>query len=97
MMHLQKLTRSYNGHEHFTHRVAFETYGGGEARDKKIRAWIGLRNWLWGRFGPSAEQYLARAELLGSAPKWAWDSEKSAIYLRDEALTEFLLIKDRWQ
>ncbi len=92
-MRLQKLTRSYNGYHHFSHRV--ECYGPQEVR---IRQWIQLRNWLWGRFGPSAEQALARAENFdGQQPKWAWDSEKSAIYLRDEALTEFLLIQERWQ
>ena len=95
-MHLQKLTRNYKGYGHFTHRVEFIAYGA-QAQEQKFRRWIGIRNWMWGRFGPSAEQELAREGLLGSAPKWAWDSEKSCIYLRDEALTEFLLIKDRWQ
>jgi hypothetical protein len=93
MMHLQKLNRNYNGYHYFTHRVEF--LGQPEIR---IRQWISLRNWLWGRFGPSAEQNLARADNFdGTQPKWAWDSEKSAIYLKEEALTEFILIKERWQ
>jgi hypothetical protein len=92
-MHLAKLTRNYNGYGFFTHRV--EIYGSSAIR---VKQWIQLRNWLWGRFGPSAEQALARPDNFeGIQPMWAWDSEKSAIYLRDEALTEFLLIKDRWQ
>ena len=92
-MRLVKLNRNYNGHGFFTHRV--EIYG---AQEHRIRQWIELRNWLWGRFGPSAEQALARSIFFGGEqPKWAWDSEKSSIYLRDEALTEFILIQDRWQ
>ena len=92
-MRLQKLNRNYNGYHYFSHRVEF--YGPVETR---VKQWIGLRNWLWGRFGPSAEQALARADNFdGQQPKWAWDGEKSAIYLKDEALTEFLLVQDRWR
>lgn len=92
-MRLQKLNRNYNGYHYFTHRV--ECYGD---LDTRVRRWIQLRNWLWGRFGPSAEQNLARAEYFGgSQPKWSWDSDKSSIYLRDEALTEFLLVQERFR
>lgn len=96
-MHLAKLNRNYHGYGHFTHRVEFLAYGE-SAKRRAQQQWIGLRNWLWGRFGPSAEQQLARAEFFaGQQPKWAWDSDKSAIYLRDEVLTEFLLIKERFE
>ena len=92
-MRLQKLNRNYNGYHNFSHRVEF--YGPVGTR---IHQWIQIRNWLWGRFGPSAEQALARADNFGGTqPKWSWDSEKSAIYLRDEALTEFLLVQDRFR
>ena len=94
MMRVVKLNRNYNGYGVFTHRVEF--WGG--ARAHKVQQWIKIRNWLWTQFGPSAEQVLARPDNFdGEQPKWAWDSEKSAIYLRDEAHTMFLLKKEFWE
>ncbi len=93
-MRVVKLTRNYNGHGYFTHRVEF--YGGN--RETRLRQWIRIRNWLWAQFGPSAEQGLARAMFFdGVQPQWAWDSEKSAIYLKDEAFTMFQLKKEFWE
>lgn len=93
-MNVVRLTRNYNGYGVFTHRVEF--WGG--TRNHKVRQWIQVRNWLWDQFGPSAEQNLARADNFGGVqPVWAWDSEKSAIYLRDEAHTMFLLKKEFWE
>lgn len=92
-MRVVKLTRQYNGYGYFTHRIEF--YGNSDTR---IRQWIRVRNWLWSQFGPSAEQALARPNYFdGEQPKWAWDSEKSAIYLKDEAFTMFQLKKEFWQ
>ncbi len=92
-MNVVKLNRNYNGYGFFSHRVEF--YGSQQIR---FRQWIKARNWLWQQFGPSAEQALARAEYFdGVQPKWAWDSEKSAIYLREEAYTMFQLRKDFWE
>ena len=93
-MRVVKLTRNYNGYGVFTHRVEF--WGG--TRASKVRQWIQVRNWLWTQFGPSAEQALARPENFdGTQPVWAWDSEKSAIYLREEAYTMFQLKKEFWE
>lgn len=92
-MRVVKLTRNYNGYGYFTHRVEF--WGNTPTR---IKQWIRVRNWLWAQFGPSAEQNLARAENFdGVKPKWAWDSEKSAIYLEQEAFTMFQLKKEFWE
>jgi hypothetical protein len=89
-----KLTRQYNGYYHFTHRVEFRSTN----KDRRIRQWIRVRNWLWSQFGPSAEQELARPEYFDDQqPKWAWDTEKSAIYLQEEALMLFQLKKEFWQ
>ena len=95
-MRIAKLTKTYNGYGYFTHRVEFN---GREIRQgNRVRQWIRVRNWLWSQFGPSAEQSLARAELFdGHQPLWAWDSDKSVIYLRDEALHLFLLKKEFWE
>jgi hypothetical protein len=93
-MKIVKLNRNYNGYGFFSHRIEF--YGG--IRENRLRQWIRVRNWLWAQFGPSAEQELARAEYFdGEQPKWAWDSEKSAIYLREEALVMFRLRKEFWE
>jgi len=89
-----KLTRNYNGYGVFTHRVEFQ----GGPRQNRVQQWISVRNWLWSQFGPSAEQSLSRPELFGGVqPQWAWDSEKSAIYLRDQALVMFQLKKEFWE
>ena len=93
-MRVVKLTRNYNGYGVFTHRVEF--WGG--TRATKVRQWIQVRNWLWSQFGPSAEQELARADFFdGNQPVWAWDSEKSAIYLKEQALVMFNLRKEFWE
>ncbi len=93
-MNIVRLNRNYNGHGFFTHRVEFY----GRDRETKLRQWISIRNWLWTQFGPSAEQELARKEFFGGdQPLWAWDSEKSAIYLRDDALLMFQLKKEFWE
>ena len=92
-MNIVKLNRNYNGYGYFSHRVEF--YGGPQVR---IKQWIKVRNWLWQQFGPSAEQALARPDYFdGEQPKWAWDSDKSAIYLREEAFTAFSLKKEFWE
>jgi hypothetical protein len=92
MMKVVKLTRQYNGYGFFTHRVEFIGHV-----DTRVRQWIRVRNWLWNQFGASAEQPMARAHYFdGVKPKWAWDSEKSAIYLEQEAYTMFSLKKEFW-
>ena len=94
MMRVVKLTRTYNGYGYFSHRVEFT----GGQHSLRIKQWIRVRNWLWEQFGPSAEQALARADNFdGVKPKWAWDSEKSAVYLEQEAFTMFQLKKEFWE
>lgn len=93
-MRVVKLNRNYSGYGYFTHRVEFY----GRDRETKLRQWVCVRNWLWAQFGPSAEQSLARKEFFGGEqPQWAWDSEKSAIYLRDDAMMMFTLKKEFWE
>ena len=93
-MKVVRLTRQYSGYGFFTHRIEFY----GRDKDTRIKQWIRVRNWLWAQFGPSAEQELARAgNFDGAQPKWAWDTEKSAIYLKEEAFTMFQLRKEFWE
>ena len=92
-MNLKKLDKRYDGHDRFTHRVEF--YG---HSDLRIHQWVKSRNWLWQQFGPSGELHLAKPKYFeGVQPTWAWDSEKSAIYLADQALALFLLKWESWQ
>lgn len=92
-MNVVKLDRRYDGHDRFTHRVEFcGPY------DTRVRQWIESRNWLWQQFGASAELFCARADYFNDRqPVWAWDAEKSSIYLKDEALAMFMLAFERWQ
>lgn len=91
-MRIVKLDRRYDGHDRFTHRIEF--IGRGPIR---VHQWVRVRNWLWAQFGPSGELFCARPDYFdGIQPKWAWNSDKSAIYLIDEAYTLFILKKDSW-
>lgn len=100
---VKKLDRRYDGNDLFTHRLEFEVLGVGNRRPY-IQKFIELRNYMWQRFGPSVETSLfslMRNTENGPAvikdPKWAWSDQGLIIYVRDEALTEFLLMKDRYE
>lgn len=93
MMKVVKLDRRYDGHGRFSHRVEFIGRGA-----ERIQQWVKARNWLWTQFGPSAELFCARPDYFdGVQPKWAWDAEKSSIYLANEAFTMFQLKKEFWE
>lgn len=89
-MHLVKLDRRYGGYDRYTHRVEF--YG---SQATRIKQWIKSRNFLWQQFGPSAE--LGLVGYYDEQPLWAWDSEKSSIYLKGDALSLFLLKWEAWK
>lgn len=89
-MKVVRLTRQYSGFGQFSHRIEMRS----TRPDSNKRQWVEIRNWLWSQFGPSAELKLATAEFFGTQPKWAWDSDKSAIYITEEAYTMFMLKKD---
>ena len=97
MIKIVKLTRQYNGHDRFTHRVEFRS----RSRDdvyKVMQQWVDVRVWLWSQFGPSAELNMANPKFFGGQqPLWSWDSEKFCVYLRDEAFTMFSLSKERFE
>ena len=98
MMQVVKLDKRYDGFGFFSHRVEFNGGWTTEARKINSKQWIRARNWLWGQFGPSAEQHLARADNFdGVQPVWAWDAEKSSLYLTNGAYTMFMLKKEYWE
>ena len=93
-MKVVKLTRQYSGFGTFSHRIEIRS----TRPDFNKRCWIEIRNWLWSQFGPSAELFLATPEFFdGNQPKWAWDSDKSVIYITDEAYTMFMLKKEYYE
>lgn len=82
-----------NGHGRFTHKICFEG-----PNDRTYPAYIESRNYLWSQFGPSCEldatYYIDKdAELL-----WAWqcDDHVTVIYLKDKALTQYMLVMDKY-
>lgn len=92
-LRLQRLDRRYSGSNRFSHRVEFS----GGWKSKAIN-FVHARNWCWGTFGPSSE--LDRLFTFdGESPIWAWESDghKTAIYLRDVSLTQFLLVKEQYE
>lgn len=93
-MNVVKLDKRYDGWDRFTHRVEFLS----RDRVKNQKQWIKARNWLWTQFGPSAELDLARRQNFeGVQPVWAWDANKSSIYVTQEAYTMFMLRKEFWE
>lgn len=89
MIRLTKLDRRFAGANRFTHRATFT------GRGEEQRQWINARNWLWATYGPSAELNLAHGIYFDNKqPVWAWDNDKSSIYLNEPALTMFIL---KWE
>lgn len=88
-LRVQKLDKRMNGHDRFTHRVIFV----GRDVVRYQTALTKARNYLWAAFGPSGELEIARPPFFAETPLYAWlnDDKNAAIYLRDEALTQFLL------
>lgn len=98
MMHVVKLDRRYDGWDRFSHRVEFRGGAAVGGRAITIKQWVRARNWLWQQFGPSGELFCAMPTYFdGQQPVWAWASDKSAIYLNQQAYTMFMLRKEFWE
>lgn len=100
MITLVKLDKRMNGYGLFTHRVDITgSYRNTvQYRDTDIVLY-NTRKWLWNTFGPGCE-YSSVSRLIRhnvTDIQWAWDTEHSncRIYLKDQALTQFLLMKTR--
>ena len=97
-MTVVKLDRRYDGHDRFSHRVEFTGWQHHTEKQTRVAQWVRARNWLWQQFGPSAELFAARPDYFnGNQPVWAWDAEKSSLYLSKEAYTMFMLRKEFWE
>lgn len=92
---IQRLDKRMNGSGRFSHRAIFQ----GRDLVAIYAGFIKARNWLWSSFGPSSELGTADETFFGEVPQYAWinDDKATVIYLRDEALTQFLLKVESFQ
>ena len=90
---ISKLDKRHTGNQWFTHRVAFI----GQYPGKAINL-CRAREWLWETFGPSRE-VRSIGYLKNEIPQWSWETDHSyfRIYLTDQALTQFLLLKEKFE
>lgn len=101
---LTKLDGRYDGHRLFTHRAEFENALGRSGRSTD-RSFAMARDYLWTKHGASVENTLFHLfedhgpdfPALIKDPKWAWSERYRYLYLRDQALTEFLLVKEKFE
>jgi hypothetical protein len=97
-MNVIKLDRRYNGYGVWSHRTDFPGTYGADARVKaRVRFWE-IRCFLTHQFGPGCFVWESGTlKATGRAvPVWGFD-EAGNIFLRDEALTTFLLTEGRWE
>jgi hypothetical protein len=96
-MKIVKLDRRYNGFGDWTHRTD-EHYYGPEARNRARLAFYEKRCFLTTQFGPGCFVWEAGTLRANNRqlPNWAFD-EAGNIFLRDDALTTFLLTEGRWE
>lgn len=88
-----KLDKRHTGHRWFSHRVSFI----GNLPGKAVNL-CNARDWLWATFGPSRE-VKSVGFLMKEPPQWAWETDYGyyRLYLTDQALTQFLLLKEKFE
>ena len=98
MSFIVKLDRRYNGYGVWTHRTDYGGAYGEEARNRARRRFYEQRSFLTTQFGMGCFEWeTGMLKRNGMAvPIWGFD-EAANIYLRDEALTTFLLTEERWK
>lgn len=98
MKNVIKLDRRYNGYGTWTHRTDYPGSYGAEARSKARLRFFEQRSFLTTQFGPGCFVWEAGTlEARGRrVPIWGFD-EAGNIFLRDEALTTFILTEGRWE
>ena len=98
MMPIIKLDRRYNGHGVWTHRTNYPGAYGSEARSLARLRFFEQRSFLTTQFGPGCFVWEARTLEAHNrqVPVWGFD-EAGNIFLKDEALTTFILTEERWK
>ena len=96
MIKLKRLDRRMNGYQNYTHRVDI-TGGYSDVAVTLQRC----REGLWEHFGPGCELIIAqRRKIKGiEMPEWCWDTEHGNVrlYIKDPALTQFVLMKSKFE
>ena len=77
----------------FTHKVCFEGVNA-----KTYPAYTASRNYLWSQFGPSCELDATYYVDPECKLEWAWqcDDKVTVIYLKGKALTQYMLVMDKY-
>ena len=98
MKNVIKLDRRYKGYGTWTHRTDYPGAYEEDARAKIRLRFFEQRAFLTTQFGPGCFQWEAWAlkKLGRPVPVWGFD-EAGNIFLRDEALTTFILTEGRWE
>jgi hypothetical protein len=98
MKNVIKLDRRYNGYGVWTHRTDYGGYYGADARQKARLRFYEQRCFLTTQFGPGCFEWEAGTlSATGrQVPLWGFD-EAGNIFLKDEALTTFILTEGRWE
>ena len=98
MKDIIKLDRRYNGYSVWTHRTDYPGTYGADSRSKARLRFYEQRHFLTTQFGPGCFVWEpGTLEAHGRpVPIWGFD-EAGNIFLRDEALTTFILTEGRWE
>lgn len=102
MIKLIRLDRRMNGFGRYSHRadIKFDS-SSTNGYVAQATTLYKIREWLWNKYGAGCELIIAARMSIktGSYPEWAWDTEHGhmRIYLKEAALTEFLLVKERFE
>ena len=97
-MKVIKLDRRYNGFGIWTHRTDYPGAYGEEARNKARLRFYEQRSFLTTQCGIGCFEWEAHTLIKTDreVPKWGF-YEAGNIFLKDDALTVFLLTEDRWK
>ena len=98
MKNIVKLDGRYNGYRVWTHRTDYGSAYGDEARLKARTRFWEQRSFLTTQFGAGCFWWESATIKRNNQPipLWAFD-EYGHIFLKDEALTTFLLTEGRWE
>lgn len=97
-MKIRKLDKRYNGYQFWTHRAEPGSIRGHDARSKMLIDFFDQREFLNRSFGPGAyiEEVWALSRAGRAIPVWGFDTDGN-IFLREEALTNYMLAMEKWK
>lgn len=97
-MKIRKLDKRYNGYQFWTHRAEPGPQRGHDARGNALLNFYDQREYLTQNFGVGA--YIEEVWVLSRAgraiPLWGFDTDGN-IFLREQALTNYMLAMEKWK